>query len=106
MMKRATASGSFASSWGSRVSSTSSVAMRVLAGLVQVELVVGVLHERHAQALAHEDGHDALDEGGLAAAAVARDADDLHGTDSTAGRPPRPRAVEKALALRDEGVGA
>src|SRR4051812_12341098 len=54
------------------------VPMGILAGLVHVEFMVRVLHERHAQPRPHEHRDQLLDERGLAAAAVAGDADDLH----------------------------
>ena len=54
------------------------MAIRILPRLVHVEFVVGVLHEGDAQPLAHEHGDDLLDEGRLAASAIARDSKDLH----------------------------
>jgi hypothetical protein len=55
------------------------VAPRILARGIDLERVVRVLDERHAQPSPHEERHELLDEGGLAAAAVAGDAEDLHG---------------------------
>ena len=55
------------------------VAPRVLARLVDVERVVRVLDQRHAQPALHEARDQLLDEGGLAAARPAGKTEDLHG---------------------------
>jgi len=54
------------------------VTVAVFARLVDVEVVVGVLHQRHAQTLVDQHRNDLLDEGGLAAAGEAGKAEDAH----------------------------
>src|SRR6266513_555549 len=54
------------------------VAIRVLTGLIDVEVVVRVLDERHLQASLHEARDEQLDQGGLAASRPSRESEYLH----------------------------
>src|SRR5690606_17260714 len=55
------------------------MAVRVLARMVDVEVVVRVLGHRHAQAAQLQCGNELFDEVGLACAAEAGESDDFHG---------------------------
>src|SRR5438477_541350 len=76
------------------------MAIRVLAGLVDVELVMRVLDERHAKPFANRQRDDLLDERGLPAAAVSRDPDDLHAPDFRMFGC-RPRSANRQLTARN-----
>src|SRR3954451_20872585 len=76
------------------------MAIRVLARLVDVERVVGVLDERHAQPSADEARDQLLDERGLAAARPTGKAEDLHYpilSRRAAARAARPRRTAQAV---------
>ncbi len=72
------------------------MAVRVLAGMVDVELVVRMLDHRHAQSVQLEHGDQAFDEGGLARPRIAGKADDFH-----AGWAPGPSSI---TVRRDVGL--
>src|SRR5215213_5017361 len=68
------------------------VAVGILAGLVDIEAVMRVFDERHLDAVLREARNQLLDEGGLAAAGPAGEAEGFHaGCDATPAPSCRPR---------------